>query len=189
MAVALPLLMVASTAVSAIGSVQQGMAQADVANYRSQIALNNAQIAAQNARTAGEIGEREATTSQLKTAGLRGQQKAGFAAGGFDVNQGSPVDVGSSTAALGALDALTIRNNAARQALGYETTAQSDRAQSTLDKAEAGNDITSGWLGAGKSLLGGASSLNKDFGWFGGSGGGSGGAGGTMGTTSANSPF
>lgn len=50
-----------------------------------------------------------------------GAIKAAEAAGNVDVNSGSAVDVQSSAAALGELNAITIRGNAAKEAYGYET--------------------------------------------------------------------
>ncbi len=168
MGFAAPALLAVSAITSAVGAISKGQSEANMANYRGAIARNNAVISNRNSSTAYLAGEQESANQSMKTAGLLGRQLATQGAGGLDVNSGSPADVRASAAGLGALDALTIRNNAARKAYGFQSEAQGQTAEAALDSAAASNAKTQGWLGAGKSLLGAASSYATDFGGLGG---------------------
>lgn len=147
----------------AIGSIAQGNASANAAEYQAKVAENNAQIARQNQ----EWSERSAITNEaaqgMKTRAQLGAIKAAQAASGVDVNTGSAVDVRSSAAELGQLDAINIRANAAREAYGYGTQAQGFTDQAALDRSTAGNARTAGYIGAGTSLLGGAASAASNY--------------------------
>ncbi len=59
----------------------------------------------------------------MKTRGQVGAIEASQAASNITVGSGSAVDVRSSAAEMGELDALTIRSNAEKQAYGYQTQA------------------------------------------------------------------
>ncbi len=140
----------------AAGNVQQGEASAAAANYNAAIARQNAQQATTNAVMAGQAGEIQAYIQQQRTMQEVSGTKASQAASGVNVNVGSAVNVRAGQAETGALDALTIRANAAKQAYGYQVQNTNDLAQSNLDRAEAQNDETAGWLNAGSTLLGSA---------------------------------
>lgn len=142
----------------ASGAKQQAKAQAGAYDYQAQVAANNAKVAQQNATFAGEIGESNAERQEMRTRATVGAIKAGQGASGVDINSGSAADVRASAGELGALDALTIRSNAARQAYGYQTTATSATAQSGLDKYAAENARKGADIGFMGSLLGGAAS-------------------------------
>lgn len=159
MAVAAIVSSVAAAGVGAYGAIESGHASAASANYQSQVAANNAIIAQQNANLASAAGNAQASNQQIRTAAQVGAIKSAQAASGLDINSGSDLDVQSSAKMLGELDALTIRNNAARQAYGYQTQATSEQAQSGLQQAKAAGDITAGTIGGGGSILGGASSV------------------------------
>jgi hypothetical protein len=137
------------------GSIMQGNAAAGAANYNAQIARQNAQIDRQKAIWAGQAGEQQAHAQELKTRATVGAIKAAQAAGNIDVNTGSAVDVRSSAAALGELDAINIRSNATRVAYGYNVEAVGQENQANLDRFAASNDITAGYLGGATTLLGG----------------------------------
>lgn len=166
MGAALPFVAAGSAVLGAISSIKQGNAEAAAANYNAQVSANNAAIANKNAEYAGAEGEAAVQQQQLKTRAEVGAIKANQAAAGVDVNQGSPVDVRSSAAELGELNAITVRSNAARQAYGYQTEAASDLGQAALDKSQASNDKSAGYINAGTTLLGGASKVNDSYNSF-----------------------
>ena len=145
------------TALGAVGAITSMGGRAAASDYSSVIAAQNAQIAKQQADLAGAAGDQQVAMQQAKTRATVGAIKAAQAASGIDVNTGSAVDVRSSAAELGQLDAISIRSNAARTAYGYQTQSASDLAQSQLDRFEAKNDRTAGYLNAGTSVLGGVS--------------------------------
>lgn len=152
----------ATLSVLAIGSTLLGsgvsaLGQMNSANYQAQVAKNNASIATQNATADIEAGLASQQQQALKTRSMLGQQAAAQGSNGLDVNSGSNVAVRSSTAALGELSGLTIRNNAARAAYGAEVTATSDIAQSQLDDMQGTNSAISTLIGGvsqGASLYG-----------------------------------
>lgn len=184
MGVALPVIAIASTvigtAVSAYGAIETGMQNQQLANYRAQVASNNSIIANQNATYATDAGNAKAQQQEMATRQLLGQQEAAQASSGLDVNSGSAVDVRKSTAALGTISAINIRDNAAREAYGFKQQGQDYTAESQLDKYQGKNAMTAGVLNAVGSLVGGAgklfgevSSFNQTgAGPFGGGGGG-----------------
>lgn len=163
MGVALPILGIASGAASAVGKIMEGNARSESDLYASQVAANNAKTAAQNAAWTIESGDIASGNESRKTAALIGHQKAAQGANNIDVNSGSAVDVRSSTAALGMLDALTIRSDAARRAYGYQVQQQNFETEAAAKRASAKYAKTAGWLGAGGSLLSTASTVGKDF--------------------------
>ncbi len=149
MGAVMPFLSIASTVVggvvSAIGAKQQADAQANAANYNAAVARNAALFAQQQ-------GEVNAQAADRRTAAMIGRQRAAYAAGNLDVNTGSPLDIQADTADMGRLNSLTIRNNAARQAYGYQ-------ANANLDAASASNYETAGNTAMIGSLVGTATDV------------------------------
>jgi len=104
---------------------------------------------AQDALDRGQINEKR---QRQTTEGVIGSQRTSFAAQHVDVNAGSSLDVQADAAYLGELDALTIRNNAAKEAYGYRVQAEDLRLRGKYAKQE-------GIMGGIESILGGGSSL------------------------------
>lgn len=157
---------VLAAGVSAYGSIQSSNASSASSQYQAQVSANNAKIADQNAEYAKAAGERQVNQQQFKTAALVGSIKAQQASEGLDVNSGSNLDVQSSAKELGELDAITVRNAAARQAYGYQAQSMSDVAQGQLQEAKASSDSTAGLFGATSSVLGGVSSSANTYAKF-----------------------
>ncbi len=154
---------IAGAGVSAFGAYETGQANAANANYQAQVARNNALIANENVALAGETGAAREAAQGMKTASSVGQMKAATAASGIDVNTGSAAAVRTAAAKLGALDALTIRSNTAREAYGYEVASVSDTAEAELLTSEASRAQTAGDIGALGTFLTGASSVGGRF--------------------------
>jgi hypothetical protein len=182
-AAAAPYLAGASMITGLAGTVMQGEASAQSASYMAQVAANNQKIAQQNANMAIEQGaikeeaQREATGAQI------GRARAAYGAMGVDPNSGSALDVRSSAAEMGELNAETIRYNSHVEAWNDINQANSFGAQSQLYQSQEG------WDTAG-SILGGASTVsNKWLQWqlYGG-GGGDYGSGGTSGYNYGSDP-
>lgn len=152
-----------SAGVSAYGSIQSGNAQAAAANYQAQVNNQNAQIAAQNATAATQAGNAQAEQEMMRNAAQQSRIRAEVGASGLDVNSGSAADVQSGQGIIGNLDVLTIRNQAARQAYGYETQSTGFSNQAQLNTAQAGFDKTAGTIGGIGSILGGASSVGSQY--------------------------
>lgn len=160
MGVALPIIAIGATvigaAVSAYGMVSSGITNQRVAEYQAQVANNNAIIAKQNAEYATAAGNAKAQQQEMATRAAIGNQMAAQASSGLDVNSGSAVDVRSSTAALGTISELNIRNNAAREAYGFTQQGQDFTAEAGLDKAKGSAALTTGIVGGVGTLISGA---------------------------------
>lgn len=146
---------VATTALSVFSSIRGAQAQNAQNAYQANVLKANAlsaQYAANDAEARGKIA---AQNKNEETALLIGRQRAALAANGVQVDTGSALDITSDTAGIGALDALTIKNNADREAWSDENQARQDRSQ-----AEYTTDQDSSGLGAaGGALLGGIGSI------------------------------
>ncbi len=158
---------IAAAAVSTVAQVaaaqQQAEAQAASLRYQAQVAKNNQDIANQLADRASKAGESQVAQKRLQTAAVVGNQLASQAASGLDVNQGSAVDVRSSAAEMGELDALTIRSNAEMTSYGYKTQGLNFGAQAQVNEMGAQNALTAGNLNSFSSLAGGASSIGDKW--------------------------
>jgi hypothetical protein len=148
-----------SAGVGAMGSIQQGQATAAASNYQAQVAKNNAITAEQNAAYATQAGTAKAQSQDFQTAAVVGAEQAGQGASGIDLTTGSPRAVREGTHQMGRLGTLNIVQDANLTAYGYRTQGTSFTAQSQLDTSQAGFASQAGFLGAGTSLLGGASSF------------------------------
>ncbi len=146
---------VAGNASSAYGQIVAGRAAANADIFNANVEAKNAEISTQKAAWAGEEGDQAAGISQLKTAAKVGSIKANQGASGVEVGTGSNADVVNSAREVGALDALTIRSNAAREAYGYQTEAYSHRAQEALNRYAAKNEVAASKINAATTLLGG----------------------------------
>jgi hypothetical protein len=154
-------LMIGSTVMGGVSSIQQGNAQAAAGRYNAQVAEMNAKIADNNARDALERGKIEEQNKRREVSMLTGRQRAAMAANGVDLSFGSPLDTLVDTAMLGELDALTIRSNSAREAYNYKVNAENSRADGRLSLANAKAAKTGGYLSAMGTVLGGAGDVGK----------------------------
>jgi len=152
---------VASTGISIMAQGQQADAQKASLNYQAAVNRNNEIYAQRRAEDARQRGEQAAFQNDLKTRQLQGRQKAVLASNGIDVNSGSAVDITSDTAAIGAMDTLTIRANAEREALGYEQEGSNFGAAAGLQSFQASN--TSATLGQAGTILGGLGSVSDKW--------------------------
>ena len=147
------------------------------ASRTAEVAANNATIAQQKAQVAAASGSEAVEQQGMKTKATVGAIEAAQGASNINVNQGSAVDVRSSAAATGELNALTTRANAEQQVYGYQTQATSYLSQESLAKAEESQAPAAAAMGATSSLLSGASGVSSQYAsWLRvGSGGGGGG--------------
>lgn len=143
----------------ALGAVTTGGANADAAQYQAAVARNNQIIAEQNAQYATKAGDSQEANLRQKTAQTIGMQRAQMAANGVDIGSGSPLRLQEDTAKIGELDALTIRNNAARAAYGYRVQGSDFGSNAALLDKQAANARTAGGIGAFSSIVGGAGSV------------------------------
>lgn len=139
--------------VTARGQAVQAASASAAANYRSQVLRNNEIIAnqrAEDARQRGKIAERQ---QRIKTAQRIGAARARAAGRGVLVDEGSAGDITADLATVGELDALTIRSNAEREAIGFEQTGQNYAAESNLRSLEADSAKKAGKTAVAGTLI------------------------------------
>lgn len=148
------MMMVASTALQAVGAIRQGDAQA--AAYESQAQANayNATIARQNADTAAAQGNANEEAQRRHARVVLGQQRAAFAEAGIDGSQ-TASDLYEQSVSNAEMDALNTRYQAKLQATGFQNQAGLDDWQATQNRENASSARTSGWLNAGAAVLSG----------------------------------
>lgn len=138
-----------SSILTTIGQARALTAQGE---YEQSISETNAALARLQGKQTIEAGDVAASRKELETEGAIGAQRAAGGASGVDVNTGSSAIVGAATRGAGAIDELTIRNNAARQAWGYQTEAIQDtfkgQIASLTSKAQTDQTILTGGLQA-----------------------------------------
>jgi len=130
------------TGVSAYGKQQAG-------KYNKKIYDMNAAFSDQKALDAIARGNEQEQNLRQKVKRTAGSQRAALAAQGVELSSGSALQTVIDTYTVGEMDALTVRNNAAREAWGYRTEAANYRAQGKASQYEANNAVLSTILGGG----------------------------------------
>ena len=120
-----------------LGAYAQSRATKGAYNYQAQIAANNAQYADWQAQDALARGRTAEQYSRLRTAQIKGQQVAGFAANNVDAGEGSALNILTDTDYFGARDALAVRDTAARESWAYGREATNYRNNAALLRAQA----------------------------------------------------
>lgn len=142
--------------VSLIGTGVAAYSAYDAGQAQKAAAKENARLADEQAvdtRRRGAIEEdrrRELTRRQL------GAQRAALGANNVVGSTGTPLGLLGETAEYGELDALTIRNNAAREAFGYRVDAANSRTRGRIASRQ-------GSFGAASTLLGGGAQAYGDY--------------------------
>jgi len=146
-------------AIGLVGGMMQAQGQTQNADFQSGMMKQNADFKLRTADETINAGNTSADWQRVRAGQAVGTQRSAQAANGIDVNSGSAAQLQDDTAMLGELDALTIQNNAAREAYGY-------RVQAKQDILNASQTVQNGKTAATGSILGG---LGSAFGSFAGS--------------------
>ena len=93
---------------------------------------------------------------------------ADLGASGVDVNSGSALDILSDNAAVAALDAKTIRHNAANEAFGYREQARNQRVNAMMGRNAARYGVTAGEYKKQAALINAVGSMGSMMGRMGG---------------------
>lgn len=128
-------------------------------NYEGDMLDLNAGLAEQSAADATARGRQAETRQRRGMRQLAGAQRAALGASGVVLDSGSALDVVQNDQALGEFDALTIRNNAAREAWGYTVQADDYRRQAGMTRAAGRDTAKSLRRGSVSTLLSGAGEL------------------------------
>lgn len=152
-------------AIGAGTGLMQGMGKKAEANAQADQLRQNAMFLRQSADDAIARGRSESDWARVETQQLIGTQRAAQAASGGEVNTGTNALIQQDTAQLGELDALTISNNAAREAYGYNVEATSNLQNAKRIKKAGKNAVLTSVIGGAlggvdgdtfKGLFGGA---------------------------------
>lgn len=148
----------------------QGMGNKSAADQQAADLRQNALYLNNAANDAIDRGMKSADQQRVQTGQFIGTQRAAQAANGGEVNTGSNALLQEDTAALGELDALTISNNAAREAYGYQVQASSALTNASTLQSNARKQMLTSVLGG---AISGASAGGGGLGGLFGSAGGS----------------
>ena len=143
----------------AVGSILGGNAQAANDRYQAQVAQNNAKLAAGAANTALDQGNVVAQAQYQVGSQRLGQARAAEGANGVDVNSGSARNVQAGIARTTALNVGAVKYNADVQAVSDRNQTANYDTQANVDRTDASNAVTAGYIGAAGSLIGSASSV------------------------------
>ena len=146
---------------SMVSSYNQSRALREQGNYQRAMGDMNARYMEIQEKDALRRGEKEANAHQKDVKRLVGSQRAALAAQGIEINDDSALDIQADTAAMGAEDAMTIRNNAWREAMGFKIQAVNTRYAGQMAQmgamAQAKSTLLTGGmqaLGSGMSAVG-----------------------------------
>ncbi len=149
--------MVASTS----GAYNKSKSDKAAYEYQAAVNRNNAMIAEWNARDAITRGQKAEQQQRLKTAALKSTQRASFAARGMALDEGSPLAILDDTDFMGEQDALTLRDNAAKEAWGYRIQAGNYAGDAGLLNARA--DAESPFKAGATTLLSSAGQVASSW--------------------------
>jgi hypothetical protein len=122
---------------SAFGAYYSAKSSKNNLRFQAQMAEINARMAELGAKDQLLRGEREVQASRLKTAQIKSAQRAGMAANGIDLGEGTAGQVLAGTEVMGEIDANTIAANAVKSAWGYRMQATNCRGEAAVGRATA----------------------------------------------------
>lgn len=145
-----------SSMIAGFASLGEGIAGAGAAraqgDYQRFIAEINAGLAEKQAAEIEARGEQEYMQQMRKVRAISGSQRVGLAASGVDVGAGSAVALQEETLEEGAMDAMRIKNNAYKEAMGVRMSAISTRTEGEFARVagmqQAGASLLTGGLRA-----------------------------------------
>jgi hypothetical protein len=146
-------------ALSFVSTAYQGIAGAQAANYQAAIAEQNQQVANVNADRTIQASQVEQQDRDLTARALLGEQVSEQAASGLTLGSKSFRLARRSSQQLARQDALRIRQSGEVDAYNYRTQASNFGMQAQLAKSSASASLLGGFLGAGTSLISGASKI------------------------------
>lgn len=139
----------ASGVINTVGAITQGNARGNAADY-------NANMADQNDNNVNTQTQQQLQQQQRDAYKRLSAIKAGYGASGVGADSGSALDVLADSFTQASMDADTIATNGRLKAQGYRSTA-------ALDRSEAGNDRTAGYINGASAALLGATNAYKAY--------------------------
>ncbi len=161
--ITLTVLTIAATAVTAYGQVSAGNAANAQAKYEAKVADRNSKLSSEAGVDARKRGEREQLNRWRRASQQMGEQRAGFAAAGLDVNFGTPALVVEDTAMIANEDVLTITDNTKKESKGFDIEGANFRDSAKASRMRGKAAKQAGYIGAAGTLLAGASQAAGNF--------------------------
>lgn len=152
---------VASSVVSAAGSIYGGLQANAQGKYESKLAKRNAQMEVDAARESRELGDDEAKRYYRDLARTKGQNIAAMAANGVDVSFGSAERLQQDTEMLGDEDVSAIYKNTEARTKGRLINASNFVEEAKAAKARGKAALVGSAFQAAGSLISGASQAVK----------------------------
>jgi hypothetical protein len=152
-----------AVALGIIGPLISGVMGFAQASYQAKIADMNADIAKDNAGRAVFRSQVEQQDQDVQTAQMLGTQEAAQSASGISLNSESSRRIRKASRMLGRKDALNVRQAGEIEKYNYLVEAANQTAQGQMAKLGGIGSLLSGFIGAGSSLLGSASSTTSSF--------------------------
>lgn len=146
-----PMLAGAGMGMQAVGAYNSSKANKAALNAQAQIDANNAQIAEWQAQDALQRGQVAASNVRRQANQVKGRQRAGLAANGVDLGEGSALQILSDTDMFKELDANTALDNSAKEAWALYNQAAGLTADAALKRARAASESPT--MAAATSLL------------------------------------
>jgi hypothetical protein len=137
--IALIAVAVAGAGAAGYSAYTQGESAKNTARAQAQVANNNKVTADGLADDSRKKGKIEEDNYRRRLEIIKGKQRSIYSGSGVVVDEGSPLDILGETAALGEVDALTIRRNAERDAYGFESQGLNFASQAQIYGAQARN--------------------------------------------------
>lgn len=134
----------ASLSTQGLGGLMQAMGTFSNARTDKRAAQSNATYAEYQAEDAKHRGDLALQQVRRNTSQVKGSQRAGLAAKGLDITEGSPLALLTDTDYFGAVDENIVKENTAREVQGFRTAGSNYAAE-----AKGINP----WLAAGASGL------------------------------------
>lgn len=144
----------AASAVSAASAVQQGKTAAAVGR-------NNQIMAEYAAQDAVKRGDEAAMRQQQRARQIMGAQRAGMAAKGLDLGEGTAAELQDQVDFFGAVDAQTARSNARRDAWAARASGNQAAAQGRFDQYNSNLQAFGSVLNGASQVAGQWYSFNK----------------------------
>lgn len=146
----------------AVSAYNAAQSQQEMYDYQAQLAANHAITLGWQAKDAEARGAQTVQNIQVKTAGVKGDQRAAMAANGIEMSgSGTAADLLTTTDYMGTRDSITAQHNADMQAWAYRN--QATDATNNSAMYTFASDSISPIMSAGTSLLTSAGSFSKNL--------------------------
>lgn len=162
MADPITIMTVASSAMQAIGAIQQGQAAEAQAQAQANANRRNALIKEMQAGIERQQANIREEQQRRQARGLLGRQRAAVAQAGIGFG-GSALDVMEDSANKAELDALTIRYEGDLRSRGLLADAESERYEAEVALVAGKNAKKAAYISAGAAVLSGAAAGYKAF--------------------------